>query len=76
MRIQLNLATRPFVELGPLYMRLRILIILLAVIAVPLWILLATENRKASEGPADRGGTKDPGDRVSAAGLPGADAAA
>jgi len=52
MRIQLNLATRPFVELGPLYMRLRILIILLAVIAVPLWILLATEKRKASEAQA------------------------
>ena len=52
MRIQLNLATRPFVELGPVYMRLRILIILLAVIAVPLWILLATEKRKASEAQA------------------------
>ncbi len=52
MRIQLNLATRPFVELGPLYLRLRILIILLAVIAVPLWILLATEKRKASEAQA------------------------
>jgi type IV pilus assembly protein PilN len=48
MRIQLNLATRPFVELGPLYLRLRILIILLAVVAVPLWLLLATEKRKAS----------------------------
>jgi type IV pilus assembly protein PilN len=52
MRIQLNLATRPFVELGPLYLRLRILIILLAVIAVPLWILLATEKHKASEAQA------------------------
>ena len=52
MRIQLNLATRPFVELGPLYLRLRILIILLAVIAVPLWLLLATEKRKASEAQA------------------------
>ena len=49
MRIQLNLATRPFVELGPLYLRLRILIILLAVVAVPLWLFLATEKRKASE---------------------------
>jgi type IV pilus assembly protein PilN len=55
MRIQLNLATRPFVELGPLYLRLRILIILLAVIAVPLWILLATEKRKASEAQARLG---------------------
>src|ERR1700722_9305509 len=52
MRIQLNLATRPFVELGPLYLRLRILIILLAVIAVRLWILLATEKRKPSEAQA------------------------
>jgi type IV pilus assembly protein PilN len=49
MRIQLNLASRPFVELGPLYLRLRILIILLAVIAAPLWILLGSEKRKASE---------------------------
>ncbi len=48
MRIQLNLASRPFVELGPLYLRLRILIILLGVIAVPLWLLLATEKGKAS----------------------------
>ncbi len=52
MRIQLNLASRPFVELGPLYLRLRILIILLAVMAVPLWLLLATEKRKAAEAQA------------------------
>jgi type IV pilus assembly protein PilN len=52
MRIQLNLASRPFVELGPLYLRLRMLIILLAVIAVPLWILLATEKQKASKAQA------------------------
>jgi type IV pilus assembly protein PilN len=49
MRIQLNLASRPFVELGPLYFRLRILVVLLAVTAVPLWLLLATEKRKAAE---------------------------
>ncbi len=49
MRIQLNLASRPFVELGPLYLRLRILIALLALIAVPLWLLLGTEKRKAAE---------------------------
>ena len=48
MRIQLNLASRPFVELGPLYFRLRILVVLLAVTAVPLWLLLATEKRKAA----------------------------
>lgn len=48
MRVQLNLASRPFVELGPLYFRLRILIVLLAVAAVPLWLLLATEKQKAA----------------------------
>jgi type IV pilus assembly protein PilN len=52
MRIQLNLASRKFVELGPLYFRLRILFLLLAVTAVPLWLLLATENRKAAEAQA------------------------
>jgi type IV pilus assembly protein PilN len=52
MRIQLNLASRPFVELGPLYLRLRVLIVLLAVVAVPLWLLLATEKRKAAEAQA------------------------
>ena len=49
MRVQLNLASRPFVELGPLYLRLRILIVLLAVIAVPLWLLLGSQRRKADE---------------------------
>jgi type IV pilus assembly protein PilN len=52
MRIQLNLASRPFVELGPLYLRLRVLIVLLAVVAVPLWLLLATEKRRAAEAQA------------------------
>jgi hypothetical protein len=52
MRIQLNLASRKFVELGPLYLRLRILIVLLAVIAVPLWLLLATEKGKAPGPPS------------------------
>jgi type IV pilus assembly protein PilN len=49
MRIQLNLATHPFVELGPLYARLRMLIALLAITALPLWLLLSTEKRKADE---------------------------
>jgi type IV pilus assembly protein PilN len=67
MRIQLNLASRPFVELGPLYLRLRILIALLALIATPLWFLLATEKRKAAEAHA----------RLAAvAGLSGANAGA
>lgn len=48
MRIQLNLASHPFVELGPLYFRLRILIVLLAIIALPLWLLLSAEKQKAA----------------------------
>ena len=52
MRLQLNLASRPFIELGPLYLRLRVLIVLLAVVAVPLWLLLATEKEKAAEAQA------------------------
>jgi type IV pilus assembly protein PilN len=52
MRIQLNLASRKFVELGPVYLRLRILIALLAFLAVPLWLLLGTEKRRAAEAQA------------------------
>src|ERR1700691_4694458 len=52
MRVQLTLAPRPFVELGPLYLRLRVLIILLALIALPLWLMLASEKSKASEAAA------------------------
>lgn len=52
MRIQLNLASRKFVELGPLYLRLRVLILILAVVAVPLWLLLGTEKRKAADAQA------------------------
>jgi type IV pilus assembly protein PilN len=52
MRIQLNLAARKFVELGPLYFRLRILIVLLAITAAPLWFLLAKEKGKAADAQA------------------------
>src|ERR1700722_16226624 len=52
MRVQLNLASRPFVELGPLYLRLRLLILLLAIVAVPLWLVTATERHKAAEAQA------------------------
>ena len=78
MRIQLNLASRPFVELGPLYLRLRILIVLLAVIAVPLWLLLATEKRKAAEAQARLAAVeqKIQAIEIAAAGISGADARA
>jgi type IV pilus assembly protein PilN len=52
MRISLNLASRPFVELGPLYLRLRVLIAALALLAIPLWLLLRIETRAAAEAQA------------------------
>jgi len=48
MRITLNLASKPFIELGPLYARLRLLMGLLLLVAVPLWFLLKTETRRAA----------------------------
>ena len=47
MRISVNLATRPFVELRPLYQRLRIIMAGLAVLALVLGILLHSETKKA-----------------------------
>jgi type IV pilus assembly protein PilN len=38
MRISINLATRPFVELRPLFLRLRVLMALLAVVAIALGV--------------------------------------
>lgn len=48
MRISINLATRPYVELGPIYKRLRLLILALALLAAPLWLLLHLELAKAA----------------------------
>ncbi|HEX3941314.1 MAG TPA: PilN domain-containing protein [Acidobacteriaceae bacterium] len=47
MRLSINLATKPYLELGPVYKRLQLLIVALAVLAVPLWLLLRAENQKA-----------------------------
>lgn len=47
MRITVNLATRPFVELQPVYKRLRIWMALLLVVAIPLWYLTRIEQKKA-----------------------------
>jgi type IV pilus assembly protein PilN len=47
MRVSLNLASRPYVELRPLYKRLRLLIAVLAVVAVAFWFVLRTEYARA-----------------------------
>jgi type IV pilus assembly protein PilN len=48
MRITLNLASKPFVELRPLYAQLRWLMAILLLAAIPLWFLVKTEQRKAA----------------------------
>ncbi len=48
MRITLNLASKPFIELRPLYARLRRLMAILLLVAIPLWLLLRVEQRKAA----------------------------
>lgn len=47
MRISINLATRPFVELGPLFAQLRLAMVALAVVAVGLGIGLHVETARA-----------------------------
>src|SRR5580692_8538560 len=47
MRISINLATRPFVELRPLFARLRLVMAGLAVLAVALGITLHSMSKKA-----------------------------
>ena len=48
MRVSLNLASHPYVELGPIYLRLRILIAALALVALSLWLLLRVETHNAN----------------------------
>ncbi len=47
MRVSLNLASRPYVELRPLYKRLRLLIAVLALLAFGFWYVLRTEFVRA-----------------------------
>jgi type IV pilus assembly protein PilN len=48
MRITLNLASKPFIELRPLYARLRWWMAVLLLVAIPLWLLVRMEDRKAA----------------------------
>jgi type IV pilus assembly protein PilN len=47
-RITINLASKPFIELRPLYARLRLWMAVLFLVAIPLWLLLKAETRKAA----------------------------
>lgn len=49
MRVALNLASRPYVELRPLYQRLRVLALLLLVVGAVLWWGLRIEQQKAAQ---------------------------
>jgi type IV pilus assembly protein PilN len=48
MRISVNLATRPFIELRPLFARLRLAAVALVLLAVGLWFGLRSLNAKAA----------------------------
>jgi type IV pilus assembly protein PilN len=52
MRIQVNLASKPYVELRPIYKRLQIWMAILAVLAIPLWLLLRSEQQQAQQATA------------------------
>ena len=52
MRIVLNLASQPFIELRPLYARLRLWMALLFAVAVPLGLLLRMEQRREADADA------------------------
>ena len=49
MRVTLNLASHPYVELRPLYQRLRVVALLLLVTGVVFWWVLRTQQQKAAE---------------------------
>lgn len=48
MRITVNLASKPFIELRPVYKRLRLWMAILLVLAIPLWVLTHAEQKKAA----------------------------
>ncbi len=47
MNITVNLATRPYIELRPVYARLRVVAVALAVLALPMLLVLRVEQTKA-----------------------------
>lgn len=47
MRLTVNLASKPYVDLRSILKQLRVLMLVLAVLAVPLWLLLRAERGKA-----------------------------
>ncbi len=47
MRITLNLATRPYIELRPIYARLRWIMLVLALLALPMLLILRVEQSRA-----------------------------
>jgi type IV pilus assembly protein PilN len=55
MRVTLNLASRPYIELRPLYQRLRVVALLLLVTAAAFWWVLRSEQQKATAAQARAG---------------------
>jgi type IV pilus assembly protein PilN len=55
MRVTLNLASRPYIELRPLYQRLRVVALLLLLTAAVFWWVLRSEQQKAAAAEARAG---------------------
>jgi type IV pilus assembly protein PilN len=55
MRVTLNLASHPYIELRPLYQRLRVVALLLLVTAAAFWWVLRSEQQKAAAAQARAG---------------------
>jgi type IV pilus assembly protein PilN len=52
MRIAINLASRPYIELRPVYSRLRVWMAILAALGLAFWLLLHAEKHQADEATA------------------------
>jgi type IV pilus assembly protein PilN len=75
MRITLNLATRPFADLGPAIKRLRIAMAVLAVVAIGLgWACAPSPEGRRGARPRTLAGRPDRRHQPGTAGLPGDDA--
>jgi type IV pilus assembly protein PilN len=64
MKIALNLASQPYVDLRAILKRLRILMVVLALLTAPLYLLLRSERQKSQQATAQVAAMQDKVDRL------------
>src|SRR6266702_541722 len=64
MRITLNLASRPHIDLGPYYQRLRLWMLLLVMVGVTLWLVTRNQQNKATVAIAEQEQLQQATDRL------------